>query len=234
MQPFPGVMRNMSRRDRSVLGGLVLAMIVGVGGSLALAASCLGRDNAHRADDDTMTSYPEDRSAKTSSGGVPGEEAVGTTQITSVELPAGAPASTATNAPPPTPAPPAQPPPAPAPTANTTVNVNVNGDKVSSTTSAQPAQPMSTNASDNGTASGSPNATTSNGSNADGGATNEAPASARDGGSTSNAAPTATATATQRFTTDSPPYGASSWTANHDAGAGPFTTERNVPDNPGP
>ena len=39
-------MRSMSKRDRTTLGGLVLAMIVGVGGSLGLAASCLGRDRA--------------------------------------------------------------------------------------------------------------------------------------------------------------------------------------------
>ena len=113
MQPFRDV---MTKRDRTTLGGLVLAMIVGVGGSLGLAASCLGRDRAHRADD-PISAFPEDRSARTSSGGVPGEEAVGQAEITSVELPAGAPA---TNTAPPAPenAPPPNPNPTPTPQPN--------------------------------------------------------------------------------------------------------------------
>lgn len=219
----------MSKRDRSVLGGLVLAMIVGVGGSLGLAASCLGRDGAHRADD-PLTSFPEDRSARTSSGGVAGEENVGTTETTSVELPAGAPTAppAPANAPPPNmnptaapaqvpPAAPRPPPPAPAAaTANTTVNVHVNGEQVST----------STGAADGGQAMSAPAAPQESAS--DGGATST---TTREAGATT---PAPTATITQRFSTDSPPYGASSWSANHEAGAGPFTTERNVPDRPGP
>lgn len=225
----------MSKRDRTTLGGLVLAMIVGVGGSLGLAASCLGRDKAHRGDDDTttMTTYPEDRSARTSSGGVPGEEAIGTTEITSVELPAGAPNTApnnaATNAPPPSPAPAAQtppratnaPPPTPNATANTTVNVHVNRDGVTTTTT----------------------------SGGDAGATTPEPAStqdqndqARDGGggtSMNGTQPQPQSTAPpippRPFVTEPNAFGgASTWTPNHEAGAGPFTTEQNVPNNPGP
>lgn len=224
MQPFSSAMRSMSKRDRTTLGGLVLAMIVGVGGSLGLAASCLGRDRAHRADD-PLSAFPEDRSARTSSGGVPGEEAVGQTEVTSVELPAGAPTTTAPsapeNAPPPNPNPTpapgyAPPPPAvphAAPTANATVNVHVAGDQVQTSTS-----------------------TTGDG----GAAPLVAPTdSSRDGGATNTngdaaAAPAAAPTPTRVFLTEPPPQGASSWTPNHEAGAGPFTTERNVPDRPGP
>jgi hypothetical protein len=228
MHPFPSAMRSMTKRDRTTLGGLVLAMIVGVGGSLALAASCLGRDRAHRVDD-PISAFPEDRSARTSSGGVPGEEAVGETQITSVELPAGAPNTAPPapeNAPPPNPNPtpaagmaPHPPAAAPhAPQAHATVNVHVAGDQVHTTTS----------------------------STADGGAATPiaAPADdARDGGAGTTgtgdagataAPPPATAAPPARWMTEPPTYGASSWTPNHEAGAGPFTTERNIPDRPGP
>lgn len=229
MQPFRDV---MTKRDRTTLGGLVLAMIVGVGGSLGLAASCLGRDRAHRADDPRSlqlreSAFPEDRSARTSSGGVPGEEAVGQTQITSVELPAGAPGTNTAppapeNAPPPNPNPtpaaaqtprpiPVPQQSLPAPTANANVTVNVAGDQVST----------STGGGDAGASSVTPAAVPVE--------------SARDGGA-ANAAPTSAAptTTTPRFATDSPPYGASSFTSNPEAGAGPFTTERNVPDRPNP
>lgn len=216
----------MTKRDRTTLGGLVLAMIVGVGGSLGLAASCLGRDRAHRAED-PISAFPEDRSARTSSGGVPGEEAVGQTQITSVELPAGAPGNANTAPPAPENAPPPNPNPTPAaavtprpvsvptaaPTANANVTVNVAGDQVS-TSNGDGGTSMTTAPTDN---------------TRDGGATNGT--TAGDGG-TSSAAPAPTQTS--RFISEPPPYGASSWTANHEAGAGPFTTERNVPNNPGP
>lgn len=237
-------MRSMSKRDRTTLGGLVLAMIVGVGGSLGLAASCLGRDRAHRADD-PISAFPEDRSARTSSGGVPGEEAVGQTEITSVEVPAGAPVNTAPpapeNAPPPNPNPTpasgmATQPPAPphAPQAHATVNVHVAGDQVRTTAS-------STGDGGAGNAGGA-------------GATPIARDDARDGGAMgtgttgttgttgdAGGAPPATAapatpapTPTPRFISEPPPYGASSWVPNHEAGAGPFSTERNMPDRPGP
>jgi hypothetical protein len=225
-------MGSMSKRDRTTLGGLVLAMIVGVGGSLGLAASCLGRDRAHRADD-PISAFPEDRSARTSSGGVPGEEAVGQTEITSVELPAGAPTNTAPpapeNAPPPNPNPtPAaaltpRPIPVPqsapqaAPVANATVNVHVAGDQVTTSSSTDAgAAPIAAPVEEA----------------RDGGATNGA---TRDAAAAAPTATNGTTAPPPRFATEpTSPYGASSWTANHEAGAGPFTTERNVPNNPGP
>jgi len=194
-------MRSMPKQDRRTLAGIMLAMLVGVGGSLAVAASCLGRDRAHR--DDATSAFPEDRSARTSSGGVPGEEAVGTTQITGADLPPGGTpatptATTPTNSPPPnfvtvpvvqvpqappaspSPAPPVQPPPASAPTepvaprAEATVNINVN---------TPPSAPVSTEP---------PPASTST-------------------------APPAT-TSTSPFVTDSPPFGASSYQSLRDGG----------------
>ena len=50
MQLDPLAMAVMTSRDRTILGGLVLAMIGGVGGSLALASTCLGRGGAEPAD----------------------------------------------------------------------------------------------------------------------------------------------------------------------------------------
>jgi hypothetical protein len=223
-------MRSMSKHDRTTLGGIVLAMIVGVGGSLGLAASCLGRDRAHRAED-PVSAFPEDRSARTSSGGVAGEEAVGQTEITSVELPAGAPAPTNTappapeNAPPPnpnpTPAPVATPRPIPvprvAPPANATVNVPVAGDQGTAATipgdggAAPSTAPVETAREDAGAA-----------------------LTTGDSGATATAQAPATAPPARRFLTEPPTYGASSWTSNPEAGAGPFTTDRNIPDRPGP
>lgn len=227
-------MRSMSKRDRSVLGGLVLAMIVGVGGSLALAASCLGRDGAHRAED-PLTTFPEDRSARTSSGGVRGEEAIGTTEITSVELPAGAPENAPPPNPNPTPAPAVtpQPVPVPAPTANATVNVHVNGERT--TTTATDASVASGGA----PAAGDTDTTMATDAGAAPATTTTTPATTGDGGATTNggdagATSSAAPAPPPRFLSEPPPYGASSWTANHEAGAGPFTTERNVPDRPGP
>jgi hypothetical protein len=230
-------MESMSKRDRSILGGLVLAMVVGVGGSLALAASCLGRDGAHRADD--TSAFPEDRSARTSSGGVPGEEAVGETHITAAELPAGAPTAPPApeNAPPPnpnpTPAPPVTVRPPAAPQANTTVNVNVDGQRVSSTSTGDAA----------GAPAPAPAPATDQTSGGDAGASQTPPAAGTgtNGANAADGGPTRVILAPQpiqlpppRFKTDSPPFGASSYESPENAGAGKFTTERNVPNVPGP
>lgn len=219
-------MMSMNKRDRSVLGGLVVAMIVGVGGSLALAASCLGRDQAHR-EDDPVSRFPEDQSARTSAGGVPGEEAdepVGTTRVTAAELPPAGAAAATTNAPlpameseipaphthsietTPRPAPASTPPPAPVPTTG--------------------------------------GATTQDG----GAAAPAAPATGREAGAAADSAGADAGRSAEsmlvptpyenigagNFISEPPRFGASAWEANPEAGAGPFTTERNVPDNPGP
>ena len=81
-------MRALSSGDRSFFRGLLAAMIVGVGGSLALAASCLGRDRSALNDDD-ITTVETRGSERTSAGGVPGEGPVGATQLTQAELPSG-------------------------------------------------------------------------------------------------------------------------------------------------
>jgi hypothetical protein len=222
-------MVSMSKRDRSILGGIVLAMIVGVGGSLALAASCLGRDSSQRAED--TSGFPEDRSARTSSGGVPGEEAVGEATITSVEVPAGAPTAPPApeNAPPPnpnpTPAPAVTPRALPAPQAHATVNVTVDGQRTTTTTSADGGAADNAAQGDAGAAAsptdsstGTP-ATTATGASTDAGPTRFPPP---------------IVLPPRTFTTDSPPFGASSFESNPDAGAGRFTTERNIPNVPGP
>lgn len=224
-------MRVLTKRDRSVLGSLVVAMIVGVGGSLALAASCLGRDRAQR-EESAVTRFPEDQSARTSAGGIPGEDAdaaVSTTRITAAELPPAGPADPATtNAPP---APPNADAPPPAPYTNTL-------ERTAATPSPAPPMSLATSAptatgGDAGAGAGA--ATTGS----DGGAASPTTNGARDGGTSTNnnnAPPPhpMSSMGAGTFISEPPSFGASSWEANHEAGAGPFTTERNVPPTPGP
>lgn len=219
----------MTPRDRTFLGSLVLAMVLGVGGSLALAASCLGRDRAQRAEE-PYASFPEDRSARSSSGGVPGEEAdevVGSTRVTAAELPPAGAAAATTNAPPAddnaeTPPPPPSPATQPELPAPHTHSIE--------TSPAPTAGAAETTAADAGAADARARA---NGA-ADAGNGDAGPRAGADGG-TAAAAPRPTATVgAGDFITTPPPFGASSWEPNHEAGAGPFTTERNVPDLPGP
>lgn len=203
----------MSSGDRSVLGGLVAAMIFGVGGSLAIATSCLERDRAHRNQD--HAGFPEDKSARTSAGGIPGEEAdaaVSTTHITAAELPPAGAAAATTNAPPAEPnadaSPPApytnrlEPAETPRPAAPAPAATPVPSPVPTSTTSAGPAV-------------------------ADAGATT--PGSALDAGTSvrdASATTTTSAIAGRAFATEpSDPYGASAFESNREAGAGPFTTE---------
>lgn len=221
----------MTPRDRTFLGSLVLAMVLGVGGSLALAASCLGRDRAQRAEE-PYASFPEDRSARSSSGGVPGEEAdevVGSTRVTAAELPPAGAAAATTNAPP------ADdnaetPPPPPSPATQPELPAPHTHSIETSPAPAPTAGAAETTAADAGAADARARA---NGA-ADAGNGDAGPRAGADGG-TAAAAPRPTATVgAGDFITTPPPFGASSWEPNHEAGAGPFTTERNVPDLPGP
>ena len=215
----------LSKRDRSLLRGLVAAMILGVGGSLGLAASCFGRDTAHRASD-PGSEFPEDQSAPTSGGGVPGEEVEevgGTTQVTAAELPPAGAAAATTNAVP-TAAPSAEVPAPHTPTIETTprpaAGVTPPAASAPSTESTQ---------SESAADAGAPRPET------------PAPAGPVDAGAPGPATfrnplqptPFSPDIGAGGFT-EPPMFGASSWVPNHEAGAGPFTTERNVPDQPGP
>ncbi len=214
-------MRRLSRDDRSLLAGLVLAMIVGIGGSLALAASCLGRDRAQREPASTSPRGSDDQSSATSSS-VEDDEAESpttTTRITAAELPPAGAAAATTNAPPAEPSGSAPPPAPHTHTIETTPRpaaaVTPSPSPAPTTTAPAPTTPAPTDAIRNADAGAAVDAGTD-----DAGGPASA-AHAHDG-----AAPSAPTGAGRFVTEPTNPFGASSWESNPEAGAGPFTTDR--------